>query len=648
MSRRTLAAYVPVLLEVGWLRIAAAVALMVLFSLSEGVGVALLLPILQVAGFNLGAQGAVGRYADAVAAGFAVLGIHPSLLLLLMVFAGLVGARALLGRWQLVAMHSVHVQCGARLRQRLYRAIAATTWLALSRMRSSDLIHALTAEIDRVEAATFEMMSLVSIALLFVLYIGIALAVSASMTALVAVCGLVLVALLRGRTAFLRGAGVDYSERTRNLYRATVEHLQSLKAARIYGVEERNADSYAELGREVAAAEMSIERQQATTNSLFEIGSVLILAAVLYVSIRVLGVAPAAVLLLLAMFARVMPRVLVCHQLYQQCLHGLASLENVHALTVYCQSMAEPQGAHAVPLEFQHALRFEAVSFSYRGANSEAPGPPAVRAAPSSPADESARAGNGHPLAQNGDERAAVRDLNLSVSRGEVVALVGPSGAGKSTIADLMTGMLSPDSGRITIDGAALDAARARAWREQIGYVAQDTYLFHDTVRANLRWARPAASEAELRAALALAAAEQFVDGLPQGLDTVVGERGASISHGERQRLALARALLRRPRLLILDEATNSLDAHSEERILEAIERLRGDVTVVTIAHRISAVRRADRICVVENGSIVETGTWEDLCARPGGRFRALCESQGIVPGPIAPPASPAGARGAA
>jgi len=647
VSRRSLGAYVPVLLEVGWPRIAAAVALMVLFSLSEGIGVALLLPILQVAGFNLGAQGAVGRYADAVAAGFTVLGIHPSLLLLLMVFAGLVGARALLGRWQLVAMHSVHVQCGARLRQRLYRAIAGTGWLALSRMRSSDLIHALTSEIDRVEAATFEMMSLVSIALLFVLYLGIALAISASMTALVALCGLVLVALLRGRTAFLRGAGVDYSERTRNLYRASVEHLQSLKAARIYGVEERNADSYAELGREVAAAEMAIERQQATTNSLFEIGSVTILAAVLYASIRMLGVAPAAVLLLLAMFARVMPRVLVCHQLYQQCLHGLASLENVRALALYCESMAEPRGAQAAPLDFQHALRFEAVSFSYRKAEGATPDLPAVRSAVA-PADGSVPETNGGSLSPPVAERPAVRDLNLSVAKGEVVALVGPSGAGKSTIADLMTGMLSPDSGRITIDGAALDAARARAWREQIGYVAQDTYLFHDTVRANLRWARPAASEAELREALALAAAEQFVGELPQGLDTIVGERGASISHGERQRLALARALLRRPRLLILDEATNSLDAHAEERILDAIERLRGEVTVVTIAHRIAAVRRADRICVVENGSIVESGTWHELCARPGGRFRALCESQGIVPGPIAPPASPAGARGAA
>jgi ATP-binding cassette subfamily C protein len=228
---------------------------------------------------------------------------------------------------------------------------------------------------------------------------------------------------------------------------------------------------------------------------------------------------------------------------------------------------------------------------------------------------------------------------------GEVVALVGPSGAGKSTIADLMTGLLTPDSGRVTVDGVVLDETRARAWREQVGYVSQDTYLFHDTVRANLMWARPGASEAEVREALGLAAAEQFVDALAAGLDTVIGERGASISHGERQRLALARALLRHPRLLILDEATNSLDAHNEQRILDTIERLRGGLTIVMIAHRIAAVRRADRIYVVERGTIVESGSWNELCAREHGRFRALCESQGIAPAPLAPARPPLARR---
>jgi ATP-binding cassette, subfamily C, bacterial len=627
---KTLEAYIRALFEVGRARIAGAIALMFLFSVSEGVGIALLLPILQASGFDLGAQGTVGRYARAFDSALDSVGFHPSLLLLLMVFAGLVGARALLGRWQIVAMVSVQQNFGARLRQGLYHAIANANWLALSRMRSSDLAHALTAEIDRVEAATFEVLSLASSALLFLLYLAIALAVSAGMTALALGCGIVLVALLRGRAALLRGAGADLSERTKGLYRATVEHLQSLKAAKMYGLQERNAESYATLSREVSRAGVDIERQQAATNSLFEIGSVVILAAVLYVSIRVLGVAPFAVLLLLAMFARVMPRVIQCHQLYQECMHALPAFENVNDLAGRCAAMAEPAIVLAHALEFRNSLKLEGVSFSYRRAND---------AASANQSDQSSQSPQWSPAQSKNPP--AVRDLDLTVRLGEVVALVGPSGAGKSTIADLMTGLLPPDSGNVTVDGVVLDETRARAWREQVGYVSQDTYLFHDTVRANLLWARPQASEAELREALGLAAAQQFVDALAEGLDTVIGERGSSISHGERQRIALARALLRRPRLLILDEATNSLDAHNEQRILDAIERLRGDLTIVMIAHRIAAVRRADRINVVDGGSIVESGSWDELCAREHGRFRALCESQGIAPVPLAPAAPP-------
>ena len=172
---------------------------------------------------------------------------------------------------------------------------------------------------------------------------------------------------------------------------------------------------------------------------------------------------------------------------------------------------------------------------------------------------------------------------------------------------------------------------RALSWREKIGYVAQDTFLFHDTVRANLLWARPDATESDLRGALRMAAADEFVARLPQGLDTIVGDRGATLSQGERQRLALARALLRRPRLLVLDEATNSLDSENETRILGAIERIHGGITTVLIAHRLSTIRWADLIYVIEDGRVVESGDWTTLSAKLDGRFRSWCVAQGLA-----------------
>ena len=206
-------------------------------------------------------------------------------------------------------------------------------------------------------------------------------------------------------------------------------------------------------------------------------------------------------------------------------------------------------------------------------------------------------------------------------SGGESRRAGGPSGAGKSTIADILMGLVLPDSGTLKLDGRPLGPEGVRGWRDQIGYVAPDTFLFHDTIRANLKWARPDASEDEMLAALRQASAFDFVAGLKDGLDTVVGDRGMMVSQGERQRLALARAFLRRPSMLILDEATNSLDSENEGRVLDAIESRRGELTVVLIAHRLSTIRRADLIYVVEGGKVVESGDWSSLSAKRDGRL---------------------------
>ena len=161
--------------------------------------------------------------------------------------------------------------------------------------------------------------------------------------------------------------------------------------------------------------------------------------------------------------------------------------------------------------------------------------------------------------------------------------------------------------------------------------MAPDTFLFHDTIRANLKWARPDASEDEMLEALRQASVLDFVAGLKDGLDSVVGDRGMMVSQGERQRLALARAFLRHPSMLILDEATNSLDSENEGRVLDAIESRRGELTVVLIAHRLSTIRLADLIYVIEGGKVVESGDWSSLSALRDGRFRALWEAQSLT-----------------
>jgi ATP-binding cassette subfamily C protein len=221
-------------------------------------------------------------------------------------------------------------------------------------------------------------------------------------------------------------------------------------------------------------------------------------------------------------------------------------------------------------------------------------------------------------------ETAALHGVSLVIPARQITAVCGPSGAGKSTLADLLLGLLRPTAGRILIDGEPLAEACLHAWRRSVGYVPQETFLFNETVRANLLWVQPEATEADLRSALHTAAAADFVDRLPQGLDTVVGDRGVRLSGGERQRLALARALLCEPSVLVLDEATSALDTQNERFIQQAIKRLHGRLTVVLIAHRLSTVRMADQIVVFEKGKVAEIGRWDELCVREEGIFRQL------------------------
>ncbi len=595
-SKSTLRAFLAMLVHVSRWHLIGVIVVTVLFSLTEGLGFALLLPTLQVAGFNLSGQGEAGRYATMVLQALARAGLQPSLLLLLGIFVMLVGARTVLGQIENVWTYAVQEGVEHHLRRKLYHAIAEANWLFVCRSRASDFTHALTGETYRVGEGTNLALVLAGEVVLGVLYLAIAFALSAGMTALVLVSGALLTFIFRGRTRAIEAQGEEVSETNKSLYAAGIEHLQGLKAAKTYGAEERNFAIFSALSADVVRANMNGARQQAIAATWFELGTVVILAMVLFVSIRVLAVPPAAILILLLVFTRLMPRIMSAQHHYRAFVNSLPSFSNLLNIEARCAAAAEPAVQPYDRLSLTRELAAAGVSFTY------------------------------------GDGRApAVKDLSLLIPAGRVVALVGPSGAGKSTIADILMGLIAPDSGTLSLDGRPLGAEGLRGWRGQIGYVAPDTFLFHDTIRANLKWARPDAGEDEMLTALRQASAFDFVAGLAHGLDTVVGDRGMMLSQGERQRLALARAFLRRPSMLILDEATNSLDSENEARVLDALESRRGELTVVLIAHRLSTIRWADLIYVIEGGKVVESGDWSSLSAIRDGRFRALWEAQSLT-----------------
>lgn len=223
--------------------------------------------------------------------------------------------------------------------------------------------------------------------------------------------------------------------------------------------------------------------------------------------------------------------------------------------------------------------------------------------------------------------KAVIDGITLDFPTGRTTALVGPSGGGKSTLLNLILRLYDPDEGRITLDGCDLRQATAASLRRKIAYVGQDTFLFSATVMENLRLVRPNATDDEVHKAARIAHADEFIQTLPQGYDTPIGENGAFLSGGQRQRLAIARAVLRQAPILLLDEATSALDSHSEAMVRDALDRITVGVTTIVVAHRLSTVLKADLICYLEGGRIVETGSLDQLLTR-NGRFRALYEQQ--------------------
>ncbi len=211
------------------------------------------------------------------------------------------------------------------------------------------------------------------------------------------------------------------------------------------------------------------------------------------------------------------------------------------------------------------------------------------------------------------DLKYALKNISFHIPANSMTAIVGRSGAGKSTLIDIVMGLLKPIRGEILIDDTPLTNENLLSLRKSISYVPQDPFLFNGSIKENLMMIKPKSSEEQLWEALEFSSASEFVKKLPHGLDTHIGDRGIRLSGGERQRLVLARAILKKPSILVLDEATSALDTENEKKIQEAIERIKGSMTIIVIAHRLSTIRNADQVIVLEEGEIIQKGTYKSL-----------------------------------
>lgn len=542
-------------------RLACLSLLIVLAGATDGMGLALLVPLLN----SLGATDAGPREGL-----FAFL--PRTLTGLLLVFLAIVLVRAMVARTRLLATARLSFDFAVALRVRAYAAIAHASWTYLQRQRTADFHALFSTEIDRVEHATHLLLEAPARLSILVAHFVVAFAIAPGFTALAIAFGAALIWLMRHKLTESRRLGERASDANMRVSREISEFLQALKLTKAYGAEARHVRAFADAARSAEGADLAANRLQADTRFFLDCLVAVALAAFLWMAASWAALPLADLLVLILVFQRLLPMLQGVQELGQEFFHASPAYRLVADAIEDCEAAADGAGTGTGlpgPLAFEREIRLQEVRFRYD------------------------------------NQPEILRGVDLTLPAGSLTVMSGVSGAGKSTILDLLGGLLTPQSGRILIDGRELSPTLAAAWRRSVGTLAQEAFLFHASVRANLAWARPEAPDEAMQEALRLAGLGDFVAALPQGLDTVVGDRGASLSGGERQRLALARLLLRAPSLILLDEPASALDAANEERILETIAGLKGRATILLVTHRPAVIAAADRHVVLVEGRLV-------------------------------------------
>ena len=471
------------------------------------------------------------------------------------------------------------------LRLRVVDQLQAVSLRFFSKTRGGDLLNSITTEIGRTTTAVAVVFDVITQGALLLMYVVLMTLISWELTVLtLAVFGLLSLGLtwLMSR---IHLSGERLTDANSRFTASITEFIEAIRTVKAYNRQPYEKKRLYDAVGDLAAAMISISKRAFLIQPLSQavVGTIVVILIVVAVQFYVLpGLLDIAFLLgfLFALF-RMMPAANVLNDQRGVWASNRPGLAKIAGLLDPTDKPYLPNGSiRASPL--QTAITFENVDFEYE------PGQPVLQ------------------------------DLNFEIPTGSMVALVGGSGAGKSTLADLVPRFFDPTRGRVLMDGVDLREFDIRSLRNQIGIVSQNTYIFNDTVRANIAYGNLDADEATIRRAADLANATGFINQMDEGFDTVLGDRGVRLSGGQRQRIAIARAIVKDPNLLILDEATSALDSISEKLVQHSLESLMGGQTVLAIAHRLSTIENADWVVVLENGRIVEQGTYSDLIAEKG------------------------------
>ncbi|MDG5472624.1 ABC transporter ATP-binding protein [Jeotgalibacillus sp. ET6] len=569
-------------------------AAMIVIGLLEGAAILLLIPMISLSGIidiNIEGIPLIGLFSF-------LRDIPPSigLPLVLGVFVLLAAGQNLMHRT--VTIRNATIQHGflRHLRMETYRNLLFSNWSFFIQKRKSDIINILTTEISKANGGTHSVLQFMSSIITTAIQVGLAFLLAPSITIFVMLCGLVLIYFNRRFLKRSLALGKRNFLLTKEYIGGITDQMNGIKDIKSNTLEHSRMDWYTGITKGMQNEQIEYLKLKTTSQLYYKMASAVLIAVFVYLSIRLFNAQAAQLGLIVIIFSRLWPRVAGIQASLEQIATVLPSFKAVKALQHECKG-AQEFSLHqndAEPISFAHQIECRNVFFRY---NQQEP-------------------------------KNTLENINLVLPSFKMTAFVGRSGAGKSTLIDLIMGLNKPESGQLLIDGVELTKDNLLSLRQAISYVPQDPFLFNTTIRENLLLVKPDASDEDLWEALSFACADQFVKRLPNKLDTLIGDRGIKLSGGERQRLVIARAILRKPSILVLDEATSALDSESEARIQEALERLKGKMTILVIAHRLSTIRNSDQVVVLEDGKVIQQGGFNQLSQEKSKVFSHLLKRQ--------------------
>lgn len=553
-------------------------------SLTGGISIVMLVPMLGLLDISDGAASALTLF-TAPLAGIPYGG---QVAIMIAGYFLLIVFKALMSRALSIRENRFSEDYAYHLRKRLYDTVSGAQWEALAASRQADTINLFTTQCSQVSYGAAEIIHLITAVVSAAVSLCIALWLSVPVTVFVIVCGGISALMFRKLLKSSQAYGDEMIRINRSMYQELFHQLRSIKEVRTYGVQKEHAALFEQVSSSFRDAKLKYVHLRAFPSMLYSIAAAGVIGVFFLVCVLFFEMDTARLMVLVYVFMRLWPVFTGLIGRVNSILTTVPAFRKLSEAfdTLHAESAADTADT---PLPFERDITFRDVSFAYRGATEN-----------------------------------VLRGVSFTLKKGTVTALVGRSGAGKTTIADLLLGLLTPTTGEICIDGQALNAENLPAWRHSLGYIPQDPLILNASVRENLLRFHPHATEADMVDALKRAQAWPVIEGLPEGLDTLLGDEGVRLSGGERQRIVLARVLMGNPRLIVMDEATSAMDYESETAVRRAIAALDREITILIIAHRLATVRTAQYALVLEGGQITEQGELATLLATNDGYLNKL------------------------